>query len=254
MDTCVDLLRSNTATLQQAALGELWSRTSADNADTATGAALRQAGAVPLLVQLLHSRCAVTRLAAAAVLGNMLIDDTADPTRGTSADAFAAGAVRPLVALLHSGVHEHGGGRGRAREQEWEHALLAKRYAAGALECITDGVEGSGAAMLAAGAAAPLVKLLACDDVLAQRRAAGALWSVAGRDGSARAAVRDAGAVRALVGALRGGGQDAGLLERALGALGAILDENTARCVGVICRGLWMLAGACASPWVCVRL
>lgn len=173
-----------------------------------------QAGAIDKLVQLLTHDLPGIQLIAVALLGNALMfHPPAAPA------AAAAGAVAPLVALL-------------AADAPPEH----QRCAAGALESLADHAPASRPEIVAAGGVARLVALLAVGDALARCRAAGALWGLAGCEGGgeARAAVRAAGGIGALADVLAaavtagGGGWDAAGLQRALGALGMVVEDGEA--------------------------
>jgi len=175
-----------------------------DTSDTARDA-IREAGAIPLLVALLHAGAESEAAEnAAGALGSL-----ADDNR-TNQDAIReAGAIPPLVALLHAGAESD-----------------AAKIAACALWILARYNRTNQDAIREAGAIPPLVALLhAGAESEAAESAAGALWILAGNNRTNRDAIREAGAIPPLV-ALLHAGAESEAAENAAGALGNLAYNN----------------------------
>lgn len=167
--------------------------------------------AIDTIVRHLTSDSPRVQLLAAALLASAL----AHSAGAAAPAAVAAGAIPHLVALL-------------ACEAGDSDMLL---FAARALELLADSWESCRHEVLAAGAVAPLVKLLGSCQLEAgaatRAHAAGVIWSLMEKDDDARAAVRAGGGIPALAGLLAGEEGEEAVVRGALGALGVLVVDGS---------------------------
>jgi hypothetical protein len=206
----------------------------------AVGMTIAEAGAIPPLVELLWGASHAGRAVAAGILGSLGADNLTIAMK----DVAEVGAIRPLLALLRSGVdaaqlERHGHISGFVRVLEDASAdTTAKIYAARVPGRLSAGNASNSAAIVEAGALLPLVELLRCGSEEDRRLAAEALGNLAvANDAMIRAAIVEAGAVPLLVAWLSGGsggtGYDScsitvgsGRRNLAARALGFLADDN----------------------------
>lgn len=162
-----------------------------------------QAGAIPLLAQLLTSGSRSTREAAARALSNLVVNSEANKV-----EVVRFGAIHSLVRMLES-------------ESEF-----SREAAAAALANLAANSEGTQGAIARAGAIPALVAALRHSTPAAQQHAARALRNLAGRDNANKLRSAEAGAIPLLVDLMRDGpAGDAACQAAAASALSAIASN-----------------------------